>query len=179
MWCSAVDTHRKLLDRVVSGASLLTEGVFECNIAHRRSVEVLCILHKMGCNPIYPLFCALHALYVPMWVTRGALVEYVCPPNAYIRLLAVDTRSTAGLLFPSQYLSGTILPTLCSIVWDWLGLRAGQCFFIDLSCSFSFYLLLFSIYLLSFYWFALWVWGLQTDRMSIAVSRPYIDDILK
>ena len=37
--CSAVlatDTHLKLLDRVVSGDSFLTWGVFECNIAHRR-----------------------------------------------------------------------------------------------------------------------------------------------
>ena len=28
VWCSAVDTHLKLLDHVVSGASFLTEGVF-------------------------------------------------------------------------------------------------------------------------------------------------------
>ena len=32
VWCSAADTHRKLLD---SGARFLTRGVFECNIAHR------------------------------------------------------------------------------------------------------------------------------------------------
>ena len=38
VWCSAADTHLKLLDRVVSGARFLTEGVFECDIAHRRSV---------------------------------------------------------------------------------------------------------------------------------------------
>ena len=35
---SAADTHLKLLDRVVSGDSFLTAGVFECDIAHRRSV---------------------------------------------------------------------------------------------------------------------------------------------
>ena len=38
--CSAANTDLKLLDRVVSGASFLTGGVFECDIAHRRSVAV-------------------------------------------------------------------------------------------------------------------------------------------
>ena len=44
VWCSAVDTHIELPDRVVSGASFLTGGVFECDLAHRRSVAVLCML---------------------------------------------------------------------------------------------------------------------------------------
>ena len=35
VWCSAADTHLKLLDRVVSGARFLTGGVFECDIAYR------------------------------------------------------------------------------------------------------------------------------------------------
>ena len=38
--CSAADTHHKLLDRLVSGASILTKGVFEYDSAHRRSVAV-------------------------------------------------------------------------------------------------------------------------------------------
>ena len=41
MWCSAADTHLKLLDRLVSGARFLTGGVFECDIDDRRSVAVL------------------------------------------------------------------------------------------------------------------------------------------
>ena len=41
VWCSAADTHLKLLDRDVSGAHFLPGGVFECDIAHRRSVAVL------------------------------------------------------------------------------------------------------------------------------------------
>ena len=40
VWCSATKKHLKLLDRVVSGASFLTEAVFECDLAHRRSVAV-------------------------------------------------------------------------------------------------------------------------------------------
>ena len=47
VWCSAADTHLKLLDRAVSGARFLTGGVFECDIAHRRSVAVLCMLCKI------------------------------------------------------------------------------------------------------------------------------------
>ena len=35
VWCSAADTHLKLLDRVVSGARFLAGGVFECDISHR------------------------------------------------------------------------------------------------------------------------------------------------
>ena len=43
VWCSAADTHLKLLDRVVvSGVRFLTGSLFECVIAHRRSAGVLC-----------------------------------------------------------------------------------------------------------------------------------------
>ena len=50
VWCSAPDTHLKLLDRVVSGASFLTGGVFESDLAHRRSVVVLFMLNKIRCK---------------------------------------------------------------------------------------------------------------------------------
>ena len=42
VWCSAADTNLKLTERIVSGARILTGGVFVCVIAHRRSVAVLC-----------------------------------------------------------------------------------------------------------------------------------------
>ena len=48
VWCSAADTHIKLLDRAVSGAQFLTGGVFECDISRRRSVAVLCMHYKIG-----------------------------------------------------------------------------------------------------------------------------------
>ena len=62
MWCSAADTHLKLLDRVVSGASFLTGGMLEYDLAHRRSVVVLCMLYKIRCNPLHPLYCDLPVL---------------------------------------------------------------------------------------------------------------------
>ena len=35
VWCSAADTHLKLLDHVVSGACFLAGGVLNCNLSHR------------------------------------------------------------------------------------------------------------------------------------------------
>ena len=51
LWCSAADTYLKLLDRAVSGACFLAGGVLNCNLSHRRSVAVLCMLYKIRCNP--------------------------------------------------------------------------------------------------------------------------------
>ena len=76
MWFSAADTHLKLLDRVVSGACFLAGCLLECDIAHRRSMAVLCMPYKIRCNPMYPLFGALPGLYVPVLVTHGALVAH-------------------------------------------------------------------------------------------------------
>ena len=75
-WCSAADTHLKLLDRAVSGAQFLTGGVFECDIAHHRSVTVLCMLYKIRCNPVHPLNAALPGPYVPVRVTWAVLVVH-------------------------------------------------------------------------------------------------------
>ena len=49
-------------------------GVFECDISHRRSVAVLCMLYKIRFNPVHPLNGTLPGQYVPVRVTRGALV---------------------------------------------------------------------------------------------------------
>ena len=53
-----------------------TGGVFEFDIAHRRSVAVLCMLHMIRCNPMHPLNDALPGPYVPVRVTHGALVTH-------------------------------------------------------------------------------------------------------
>ena len=66
----------QLLNRVVSGISLLTGSVFEYDIAHRRSAAVLCKLYKIRCNPMHPHYGTLSRPYVPVWVTRGALVAH-------------------------------------------------------------------------------------------------------
>ena len=73
---SAADTNLKLLDRVVSGACFLAGGVLNCDLSHCRSVAVLCMLYKIRCNPKHPLCGALPVPYVPVWVTRGALIAH-------------------------------------------------------------------------------------------------------
>ena len=74
VWCSAADTHLKLLDSAVSGARFLTGIVFECDIAHHRSVAILCMQYKIRCNPVHPLNGARSGPYLPVRVTRDALV---------------------------------------------------------------------------------------------------------
>ena len=65
VWYSAADTHLKLMDRVVSGVSFLTWGVFECDLAHRRSEAVSGVIR---CTLFMVLYlcrmsqCGLHAV---------------------------------------------------------------------------------------------------------------------
>ena len=53
VWYSAADTHLKLLNRVVSGGSFSTGGVFECDLEHRRYVAALYMQFKIRCNSNY------------------------------------------------------------------------------------------------------------------------------
>ena len=76
VWCSAADTHLKLLYRVVSGACFSAGGVLNCNLSHRRSVAVLCMLYKIRYNPMDPLCGALPVPYVPVRVTRCTLIAH-------------------------------------------------------------------------------------------------------
>ena len=118
VWCSVADTHLKLLDRA---ARFLTVGVFECDIVHRRSVAVLCMLYKIRCNPVHHLNGALPGPYVPVRVTRGALVAHqhtYAPPRC-------RTSQYSRTFFPSRCPSGTILLTPYSMVWNWRVSRAG------------------------------------------------------
>ena len=95
VWCSATDTHLKPLDRAVSGARFLTGGVYECHIAHRRSVAVLFMLYKIKCNAMHPLNDGLPRPMCQCW--------YHAVPWSHIgilnRHLAAEPLRTAGLLF--------------------------------------------------------------------------------
>ena len=58
--------------------------MFECGLAHRRSVAVLCMLYKIRCNPIHPLRGALPVPYVTVRVTRGSVIAHrfnYAPPS--------------------------------------------------------------------------------------------------
>ena len=108
VWCSAADTHLKKLDRAVTDARFLTWGVFECDISHLRSVAVLCMLYyKIRCNPVHPLNGAPPGPYVPVQVTRGALVAHrftYAPP--FIPFLVSLWNDLANPVFDGVGLSG-------------------------------------------------------------------------
>ena len=174
-WFSAADTHLKLLDRAVSGARFLTRGVFECDIAHRRSVAVLCMLYKIRCNLMHPLNGVLAGPYVPVRVTHGALVAHRytyaqprCRTSQYSRTFIL--------------LSVSIWNDLANNVFDgvWLaGFKSrANAFFIGSSCSIpTIVFCSFSISLLSVYRLVLWGWGLRTDRVYITLSQPCTADL--
>ena len=125
VWCSAADTHLKLLDRAVCGARFLTGGVFDCDISHRRSVAVLCMLYKIRCN----LCTLLMVLYLDRMCQRGLHAVLWTYIGILMHRLAAEPCITAGLLFPSRCPSGTILLTPYSMVWDWRVSRAGPMLF--------------------------------------------------
>ena len=144
-------------------------GVFECDIAHRRSVAVLCMLYKMKCNPVHPLNGALPGPYVPVRVARGALVthRYTYAP------LRCRTSQYRRTFIPLSVSCGMILLTPYSMVWDWRVSREGPMLFYWPKMLHPFYnLLLFFLYLLSVYRLVLWGWGLRTDRVYITLSQP-------
>ena len=94
VWCLADDTHLKLLDRAVSGARFLTGGVFECDIAHRRSVAVLGTLYNIRCKPMHPL--------------NGALPGYTrCPGSTSVHLY---TAALQNLAVPHDFCSPFSVP---------------------------------------------------------------------
>ena len=188
VWCSVADTHLKLLDPGVSGAQFLTGGVFECDIAHCRSVAILCMLYKIRCSPMHKLNNELPGPYVPVWVTHSAMVAHrytYAPPRCstsqyrrtFVSLSLSLWNDLANPVFTSQYLSGKICLTPYSMVWDWRVSRAGPMPFYWPSCSLLFCLQLFSSSLHFLYRLAVWGWGLRTDRVSISLSRPCIANI--
>ena len=134
MWDLAADTHLKRLDRVVSGARFLTvllppiadeqchtqtRPVFECDIAHRRSVAILCMLYKIRCDQVHPLNGVLPGPYVPVRL-HAVLWSHI---DSFMRLLAAEPRSTAGPFFP---LSVSLWNDLASPVFDGVGLAGFE-----------------------------------------------------
>ena len=61
--------------------------MFECDLANRKSVAVLCMLHKIRCNPMHPLCGSLPVPYEPVRVTRCAVIAHLYtygPPRCRI-----------------------------------------------------------------------------------------------
>ena len=132
------------------------------------------MLYKIRCNPIHPLCSALPVPFVPVRVTRGTLRSHI---GTLMHRFSAEPCSTAELLFPSQYLSGTIWLTPYSMVWDWWVSRACPMPFCWPSCSLFFCLQPFSLSLLFLYRLVVWGWGLRTHRVSISLSQPCIANL--
>ena len=94
VWCSAADTHLKLLDRAASGS--WWEPLWEWDIAHHRSVAELCMLYKIRgirCTLLMVLYlhrmcqCGLHAVpwsHIGMLMRR--LLQILAIPQTFIPL---------------------------------------------------------------------------------------------
>ena len=84
VWCSAADSHLRLLDRARAVACATCHrsptfhmgGALECNLLHRRSVAVLCMIYKIWSNPSHPLHSELPRQFVPVRVTRAAIAAH-------------------------------------------------------------------------------------------------------
>ena len=167
--------HLKLLDRVVSSALFLTVGVFECDIAHRWSVALRCMLYKIRRNLMHSLNLMVlyldhgchRGLHAVLWLHIGILI---------CRLSTSQFRRTFIALALSVPLEWSCWPSIrwCGTCWFQ---EQGQCFVIGQGCSIStivFYY--FSLSLPSVYRLVLWGWGLRTDRVYITLSQPCAAD---
>ena len=154
VWCSAADTHLKLPDRAVIGTWFLTEGVFECGIAHRRSVAILCILCKIRCKPVallivdpwqYCVCCVrsgVSTLLMVLYLDRvSASAGYTrCSGRTSVHLCA---SSLQNLTVPQDLYSPHSVPLerSCQPCIRWCGTvgfqEQGQCFFFGRGCSIS------------------------------------------
>ena len=151
VWCSAADTHLKLLNREISGASFLTGDVLECDFAHRQSVAVLCMLYKIGCNPLHPFFVLF---LCHMWCA-GAGYTLRCDRTS-VHLCA---SSLQNLIVQQEFyslFSISLLNDLSDPVFGSLVSRAEPISFYWPSCSLPFCLLHFCLRPRS---------GIHTDRV--------------
>ena len=115
VWCSAADTHLKLLDQAVSTVQFLT-GVF-------LSVTFLIVDPWLSCvcfiRSGVTRCTLLMVLYLDRMCQRGLHALLWSHFGTLMHRLAAEPCSVAGLLFPSRCPSGTILLTPYSTVWHW------------------------------------------------------------
>ena len=164
MWCSAADTHIRLLDRVVSGANLLAGCVV--------SVTFLILTPELFC-----VSCIRSAVTRPMHPLCGTVPVAFCISAGYMWCLSRSylftcTSSLPNITIPrsfflTRYFYGAILVTACSkgrCGTDGF-LRAGSMLWVGLSRSPRFYLPTFYLPLPSFYGLIVWSWDVCTDRV--------------
>ena len=113
MWCSATDTHLKLLDRVYNAACFLTDGVLDCNL---RSVAVLLsMLYKFRCKPMHPLCGALLVPCVRVDTLSGSTSKVVAS-HAEISRSSPSLTEAAPIY---MYCALVTLRGYCSVKGGW------------------------------------------------------------
>jgi len=115
VWCSAADSHLRLLDRTVASACFHIGGVLACDLAHRRSVAVLCMLYKIWSNELHPLYAELPPALVPVRTTRAAV-------SAHAHSLVVPRSRTVQYSRSFIPLSVSLWNSLVDSVFDGVGL---------------------------------------------------------
>ena len=125
---------------------------------------------------MHPLNGDLPGPYVPVRITRGALVAHrytYAPPRC-------RTSQYRRLFIP---VSVPLWNDLADAVFDGVelaGFRSmANAFFIGLSCPIpTIVSYCFSLFLLSVYRLVLWGWGLRSDRVYVTLSQPRTADFI-
>ena len=139
--------------------------MFECDIAHRRSVAVLCMLYKIRCNPIHApsSWCSTCVVCASAGYTRCSFRTSVYLLCGHRRSRASHYRTTFIPFFVS------LLNDLADPVFDGVELAGfksrANVFLLALAAPSMFVFYYFSISLLSAYRLVLWGWGLWPDRV--------------
>ncbi len=76
VWSSAVVSHLRLTDRVVSSARFLCGGEAAWDLGHRGNVSTVCMLYKIHANQFHPLNASIPNAFVPSRDTRLASDSY-------------------------------------------------------------------------------------------------------
>ena len=120
-----------------------------------------------------PLYGALAGLYVPVRVTRGALVAH----RYTYELPRCRTSQYRRTIIPLSVSLWKNLLTLNLMVCDWQVSSVGPLSVYWPKMLAPFCLIIFSLSLLSFYGLVLWGRGHRTDMVLIALSQPCIAPI--
>ena len=93
VWMFVVTFYLFILDRAVSKAVRLSDGLVVYDKGHRRRVAVLCLLYKICCNPNYSQAAALPGYLVP-----ARLASFVV--SVYSGYVVVPRSRTACSMVP-------------------------------------------------------------------------------
>ena len=105
-WSTVLQSGARLLIHTINCwtvqsvvARFLTGSVFECDIAHRQSVAVLCMLYKIRCNPVHPLMTSTSTICTSAGYMRcfGCTPVHLCTTSRQNLTVQQDFYSHLGV----------------------------------------------------------------------------------